>query len=196
MDDFFKYFKSTWCKKINISEWNLYNIALEAYNKNFIDKLFFTNNIVESCNSRLNVDIKKNKNNTINQFGIEINKIINLFFTAGKYKPPIFTKAKAISKYFIVDNKFSQEIHLIDNKTLKNIFINYKNQYILNNNINELIEFIEDSFSLSFSSDNELNIINNNSLNNDENIKDKIINDDNINNLQKDKYKNINDINL
>ena len=43
--------------------------------QNKLDKIFFTNNIVESANSRLNINIKKNKNNTVNNFSKEINKL-------------------------------------------------------------------------------------------------------------------------
>ena len=53
---------------------------------------------MESCNSRLNKNIIKNKNNTINAFSIQINNLINLYFAADKYKAPIFSKTKALSK--------------------------------------------------------------------------------------------------
>lgn len=52
-------------KKIQISKWHLYNIAKTAILNNNLDKIFFTNNIMESANSRLNINIIKNRNNTI-----------------------------------------------------------------------------------------------------------------------------------
>jgi len=203
LEKFFNYFNNTWLKKYNIEDWNIYNITLEAYKNNFIDKLFFTNNIVESCKSRLNSDIKKNKTNTVYQFSIEINKIINLYFTSNKYIPPIFTKVKAISKYFIIDNKFSENIHLIDNSMLKNIFKNYKLSNIPNNNIKDIIDINEDSFDISLSSndmdediiqflkeENTEIIINNNSDNNI--INNNIINNkDNINQNNENFFNNI-----
>ena len=56
---------------------------------------------MESCNSRINTNIIKNKNNTVNTFNNQINAIINLFFVSGKYKPPLFSKTKALANYYI-----------------------------------------------------------------------------------------------
>lgn len=126
INKFFEYFETTWEKKLNINDWNLYPLAKKATELKIIDKIFFTNNIVESANSRLNQNIKKNTNNTVNIFSKEINKLINLFYTSGKYNPPLFTKTKAIINFIFTEN-FNDNIKLINNEELKNIFINYKN---------------------------------------------------------------------
>ena len=76
INKFFEYFETTWEKKLNINDWNLYPLAKKATELKIIDKIFFTNNIVESANSRLNQNIKKNTNNTVNIFSKEINKLI------------------------------------------------------------------------------------------------------------------------
>ena len=55
-------------------------ILFLTYENNQIDLLFFTNNILESCNSKINCNIIKNKNNTVNMFSIQINNIINIYF--------------------------------------------------------------------------------------------------------------------
>ena len=112
---FFQYFETQWIKKVDISEWNLYELALNALNTNTLDKIFFTNNIVESCNSRLNSVLIKNKNNTVNNFNKTINKIINLYFANDTYNPRVFSKKKAISYYFIKVNNISEDIKLINN---------------------------------------------------------------------------------
>ena len=82
LESFKNYFKLQWIKKISIDEWNIYNISKLCYENNTLDKIFFANNIVESCNSRLNKHIINNQNNTVNKFKKQINKIINLYFTS------------------------------------------------------------------------------------------------------------------
>ena len=132
LKDFFIYFETTWIKKININDWNLYLLAKAGVEQNKLDKIFFTNNIVESANSRLNINIKKNKNNTVNNFSKEINKLINLYFTSKNYIPPVFSKTKAIVKY-IFETNFNEKTNLINNEDLKYIYIDYKNNIDKNN---------------------------------------------------------------
>ena len=161
LNKFFEYFETTWEKKLNINDWNLYPLAKKAIELKIIDKIFFTNNIVESANSRLNQNIKKNTNNTVNIFSKEINKLINLFYTSGKYNPPLFTKTKAIINFIFTEN-FNDNIKLINNEELKNIFINYKNNIDKNNSI-KLEDIINDSFQSDdniYNDDNSLNVEN------------------------------------
>ena len=107
LNKFFDYFELTWRKKFDLKEWNLYEISKKAIEKNLLDKLFFTNNIMESFNSRINHNIIKDKNNTINKFNNQINYIINLYKVSGKYIPPIFSKTKALAVYFTNDDNFN-----------------------------------------------------------------------------------------
>ena len=149
---FFEYFDTVWLKKININDWNLYLLAKNGRELDKLDKIFFTNNIVESANSRLNINIKKNKNNKVNIFSIEINKLINLYYTSKNYNSPIFSKTKAIVNY-IFETNFNEKINLINNKDLKNIYIKYKNNIDKNNSLN-----IEDIISSSFDKESNDNI--------------------------------------
>ena len=94
INKFFSYFDTTWRKKFDLNKWNLYEISKKAINLNSLDKLFFTNNIMESFNSRINHNIIKDKNNNINTFNKQINYIINLYKVCGNYNPPVFSKCK------------------------------------------------------------------------------------------------------
>ena len=98
-----------------------------------MDIIFFTNNIVESANSRLYINtIIKNKKNTVNIFSKEISKFIYLYYTCSKYNPPIFSKSKAFVNFIITQN-FNDNIKLITNEDLINIYINYKNNIYKSN---------------------------------------------------------------
>ena len=59
LKDSFIYLETTWLKKININDWNLYLLAKAGVEQNKLDKIIFTNNMVELANSRLNINIKK-----------------------------------------------------------------------------------------------------------------------------------------
>ena len=80
--------------KIYLCYYYYFKKAIETGN---LDKLFFSKNIMESCNEKLNDSIIKDKNNTINNFNNKINYIINLYKTAKNYKNPIFSKTKALA---------------------------------------------------------------------------------------------------
>ena len=55
LNKFFIYFENTWTKKVQINDWNIYEIVLKRFKEKNIDNIFFTNNVVESLNSRLNI---------------------------------------------------------------------------------------------------------------------------------------------
>ena len=207
------YFKLQWIKKISIEEWNIYNISKLCYENNTLDKIFFTNNIVESCNIWLNKNIINNQNNTVNKFNIQINKIINLYFTSGKYRPPIFSKVKAIISY-IIKNKFNDNLKLINYLELRNWFKSYRNDLFTNKKIDKVLDISKSSTSLNDSENedenhyhkdnyknqykeinNINNIINNNIKINDDNCIDNDnifeINNNNINMENNFKDKNI-----
>lgn len=137
---------------------SIYNISKKAIETNNLDKLFFTNNIMESCNAKLNDSIIKDKNNTINNFNNKINYIINLYKLSGCYKHPIFSKTKALATYFIT-NDFFENIHIINRLDLKKIFIEYQKKNNLNNNISDLLE-LSDIISEGKPEDEEENIQN------------------------------------
>ena len=65
LKNFFSCFDLTWRKKNDLNDWNLYDISKKAIETGNLDKLFFTNNIMESCNAKLNDSIIKDKNNTV-----------------------------------------------------------------------------------------------------------------------------------
>ena len=153
---FKNYFKLQWIKKISIDEWNIYNISKLCYENNTLDKIFFANNIVESCNSRLNKHIINNQKNTVNKFNKQINKIINLYFTSGKYRPPIFSKVKAIIS-FIIKNKFNENIKLINYLELRNWFKSYRNDLFTNKKIDNALDISNSSISLNESENEDEN---------------------------------------
>ena len=123
LKNFFSYFDLTWRKKNDLNDWNLYDISKKAIETGNLDKLFFTNNIMESCNAKLNDSIIKDKNNTVNNFNNKINYIINLYKTSKNYKHPIFSKTKALATYF-TNNDFFENFHIINGLELvkKNIY--------------------------------------------------------------------------
>ena len=192
---FFDYFKLQWNKKVSVDEWNIYSIVKTCYDKNILDKVFFTNNIVESCNSRLNKLIIKNKNNIVNNFNNQINQIINQYYVSGKYNPPAFIKTKAIAIYMI-ETKFENNIKLIENYDLKNIFNHYRNDLYKNNKLEELIDIsnssisdsesvknddeISDNINIEINKDNNESNNTNNNIRNNEEINKKLHNNNNI----------------
>ena len=74
---FFDYFKTQWFKKCDIRDWNISELTKKCLENNKIDKLFFTNNIMESLNSRMNYKLNKYKKENVNLFNNKINEIIN-----------------------------------------------------------------------------------------------------------------------
>ena len=161
----------------------------------------------------MNKHIINNQNNTVNKFKKQINKIINLYFTSGKFRPPIFSKVKAIIS-FIIKNKFNENIKLINYLELRNWFKSYRNDLFTNKKIDNVLDISNSSISLNESenedeshyhkdnyknqykeSNNKNNIINNNIKINDDNIKDSDnifeINNNNINMENNFKDKNI-----
>ena len=164
LNEFFSYFKLQWTKKCQYSDWNVYNISMQCMEEKNIDKLFFTNNIMESINSRLNYNLIKNKNNNVNQFNMKLNEIINLYNSANKYVPPIFSKTKAIANFIYYNKNFIEKIHLITHKELKEIFKGYKKTVIPNNKLEELLDELSDSLyeienSEEFNTDNDKKLI-------------------------------------
>jgi len=132
-------------------------------------------------------NIKKNKNNNINRFSIEINNTINLYSIDKRYKPPIFTKVKALANFYVEEGKkkLGNNINLITNKELKEIFIKYKKKYLPNNNVNYILDMDEDiNFNSSLDNEDDSKIDNVN-----KELRDLNINEDN-------ETKNINSINI
>lgn len=159
--NFINYFEKYYLKKklFNNKCWN-YNKLIN--NDIDIEKKFFTNNFVESCNRTLNMHYVGGTK-TFLHFEKAINDIIEIYKNNSEYKSPKISITRSLNYYSIKN----MDINLITNKDITNIINDYKIYCESNNEANKIDEKLEED------DDNLLEIYNNNKY-----LNEQVINSD------------------
>ena len=154
-DKFISYLKRTWFKK-GRKDFNYSKVIKEYYNNiKIIDKIYLTNNIIESLHSKINSYLPKYKTTVYNFIKSLENVIFNDTIKNISVKRYDF---KTRSLLILIDKEnLNNNVHWVDNE----VFIKYLNAINLNNNSNSTLYNLVEAYELEAKSNNSIFKFNN-----------------------------------
>ena len=154
-DKFISYLKRTWFKK-GRKDFNYSKVIKEYYNNiKIIDKIYLTNNIIESLHSKINSYLPKHKTTVYNFIKSLENVIFNDTIKNISVKRYDF---KTRSLLILIDKEnLNNNVHWVDYE----VFIKYLNAINLNNNSNSTLYNLVEAYELEAKSNNSIFKFNN-----------------------------------